>query len=386
MIRRIVYAIITLLIASVGVLLDNILMGIISIEQLSASLGFPIKLFWTYVFSFIVFGIIGFLLAPAIMKFFIGLFKWLESKLTRIPVYDLIGGSIGIIIGLIIARLLSGSFKDIPFIGPVLSVAVSIFLAYIGLVVGVKRKEDFLAFFSFFPKFKAEKGEKQKELKTPTKQNITGYKVLDTSVIIDGRIADIAKTGFLDGVLLIPRFVLEELRHIADSSDVLKRNRGRRGLDILNQISKESSVKVEIYEGDFEDITEVDSKLLRLASTMNIPILTNDYNLNKVAELHGIKVLNINELANAVKPVVLPGEEMNVLVMKEGKESGQGVAYLDDGTMVVIDSGRRYIGQQITVLVTTVLQTAAGRMIFAKPKGMLEKSSEEYPHEFNAFG
>ena len=386
MIRRIVYAIITLLIASVGVLLDNILMGIISIEQLSASLGFPIKLFWTYVFSFIVFGIIGFLLAPAIMKFFIGLFKWLESKLTRIPVYDLIGGSIGIIIGLIIARLLSGSFKDIPFIGPVLSVAVSIFLAYIGFVVGVKRKEDFLAFFSFFPKFKAEKGEKQKELKTPTKQNITGYKVLDTSVIIDGRIADIAKTGFLDGVLLIPRFVLEELRHIADSSDVLKRNRGRRGLDILNQISKESSVKVEIYEGDFEDITEVDSKLLRLASTMNIPILTNDYNLNKVAELHGIKVLNINELANAVKPVVLPGEEMNVLVMKEGKESGQGVAYLDDGTMVVIDSGRRYIGQQITVLVTTVLQTAAGRMIFAKPKGMLEKSSEEYPHEFNAFG
>ncbi|NLL51410.1 MAG: PIN/TRAM domain-containing protein [Peptococcaceae bacterium] len=386
MIHRIVHVIITLVIASLGIFLDSILMEIISIEKLSASLGITISLFWTYIFFFILFGVIGFLLAPSIMKLFIGLFKWLESKLTRAPVYDLIGGSVGVIIGLLIARLLSGSLKDIPYVGPALAVAISVFLGYVGLVIGVKRKEDFFAFFSFFPKFKVEKGEKHKESKTQTKQNNLGYKVLDTSVIIDGRIADIVKTGFLEGVLLIPGFILEELRHIADSSDMLKRNRGRRGLDILNQISKESAIKVEIYEGDFEDITEVDSKLLKLASTMGIPILTNDYNLNKVAELQGIKVLNINELANAVKPVVLPGEEMYVQVMKEGKEAGQGVAYLDDGTMVVIDSGRRYIGQHTTVLVTTVLQTAAGRMIFAKPKGMVEKSPEEYTHEYNAFG
>ena len=386
MIHRIVHVIITLVIASLGIFLDSILMEIISIEKLSASLGITISLFWTYIFFFILFGVIGFLLAPSIMKLFVGLFKWLESKLTRTPVHDLIGGSIGIIIGLLIARLLSGSLTDIPYVGPALAVAISVFLGYVGLVIGVKRKEDLFAFFNFFPKFKMEKGEKQKEFKTQTKQNNLGYKVLDTSVIIDGRIADIVKTGFLEGVLLIPGFILEELRHIADSSDMLKRNRGRRGLDILNQISKESAIKVEIFEGDFEDITEVDSKLLKLASTMGIPILTNDYNLNKVAELQGIKVLNINELANAVKPVVLPGEEMNVQVMKEGKEAGQGVAYLDDGTMVVIDSGRRYIGQHTTVLVTTVLQTAAGRMIFAKPKGMMEKSPEEYSHEYNAFG
>jgi len=199
------------------------------------------------------------------------------------------------------------------------------------------------------------------------------YKILDTSVIIDGRIADIVKTGFVEGILLIPSFVLGELRHIADSSDLLKRNRGRRGLDILNQISKDTVIKVHIHEQDFDDINEVDSKLVRLGQVLGSPLLTNDYNLNKVAELQGVKVLNINELANALKPVVLPGEEMLVQVMKDGKEPGQGVAYLDDGTMIVVDTGRRFMGQNVTVLVTSVLQTAAGRMIFAKPKNVFEK-------------
>jgi len=272
--------------------------------------------------------------------------------------------------------LLSNSFTGIPFFGPLLSIISSLFLGYLGLTLGARRKEDILGVFNIFPKFreKSEKGEKGKELKdTKESENRPNYKILDTSVIIDGRIADIVKTGFVEGILLIPSFVLEELRHIADSSDLLKRNRGRRGLDILNQISKEAAVQVQIYEQDFDDIAEVDSKLVRLGQVLSAPILTNDYNLNKVAEIQGVKVLNINELANAVKPVVLPGEEMIVQIMKEGKESGQGVAYLDDGTMIVVDMGRRYIGQHISVLVTSVLQTAAGRMIFAKPKGVLEK-------------
>jgi len=388
MIRKIIRGIITLLFGTAGLYLDHVIMKIINLERLSSSIGFSIQLFWTYIFSFILFSAIGFLIAPLCMRFFLTLFKWLESKLTRMPTYDLIGGSIGMIIGLLIARLLSGSFADVTFIGPVFSVLLSVFLGYVGLIVGIKRREDITAFFNFIPRLKSDKAEKEKikDAKGRGKAAHIGYKVLDTSVIIDGRIADIVKTGFLDGILLIPGFVLEELRHIADSSDMLKRNRGRRGLDILNQISKEEAIKTEIYEGDFEDIAEVDSKLVRLASILDAPILTNDYNLNKVAEFQGIKVLNINELANAVKPVVLPGEEMYVQVMKEGKESGQGVAYLDDGTMVVIDGGRRYIGQHMTVLVTTVLQTAAGRMIFAKPKGILEKSTEEFSHEFNAFG
>lgn len=394
MIRNIVRVIITLLFGAAGAYLDSLFIKVADIGRLSDFLGINVSLFWTYIISFILFSIFGFFIAPACMRFFMGLVKWLEGKLTGMPTYDLIGGFLGVIAGLLISRLFSGSFSDIPFIGPIASVVLSVFLGYVGLIIGVKRKEDILGMFSFIPKLKGEKGDKgeksdkykNKDGKGINKILSSGYKILDTSVIIDGRIADIVKTGFLDGILLVPNFILEELRHIADSSDLLKRNRGRRGLDILNQIAKEGHIRVEIYEGDFEDVAEVDSKLVRLALILEDPILTNDYNLNKVAELQGIKVLNINELANAVKPVVLPGEEMYVQVMKEGKESGQGVAYLDDGTMIVIDGGRKFIGQHTTVMVTTVLQTAAGRMIFAKPKGLLEKSPEEFSHEVNALG
>jgi len=387
MVIRLIRGIITLLFGAAGLYLDYILVSYADLSSLTAKIGLEISLFGTYIFSFILFSIIGFFLAPVCIKFFMGLVRWLESRLAMLPTNDLIAGSLGIIAGLLIARLFSGSLSAIPFIGPILSLLISVFLGYVGLIIGIKRKDDLFGLFSFIPKLKSEKADKdKKEAKIKGKQPEFGYKILDTSVIIDGRIADIVKTGFLDGVLLIPSFVLEELRHIADSSDVLKRNRGRRGLDILNQISKESMIKVEVYEQDFEDVTEVDSKLVRLAQNLNAPILTNDYNLNKVAELQGIKVLNINELANAVKPVVLPGEEMQVQIMKEGKEPGQGIAYLDDGTMIVIDGGRKYIGQNTCVLVTTVLQTAAGRMIFAKPKALLEKSTEEFSHEINAYG
>jgi uncharacterized protein YacL len=388
MLSKIIRGIITLLFGAAGIYVDYLILKVVDIRLLSQILGFEIHLYWTYIIIFIVLSAFGFFLAPVCMRVFISLVKWLESKLTRMPIHDLVGGALGGIVALLIARLICINFVNIPFLGPILSVIVSLFLGYVGLIIGIIRKDDILGFFNFLPKLKGERAEKEKNKdKGNGKQSAAaGYKVLDTSVIIDGRIADIVKTSFLDGVLLIPGFVLEELRHIADSSDALKRNRGRRGLDILNQISKESVIKVEIYEGDFEDIAEVDSKLVKLANILDAPILTNDYNLNKVAEFQGVKVLNINELANAVKPVVLPGEEMYIQIMKEGKEAGQGVAYLDDGTMVVVDGGRKYIGQQTTVLVTTVLQTAAGRMIFAKPKGMQEKSSEEFSHEFNAFG
>jgi uncharacterized protein YacL len=197
-------------------------------------------------------------------------------------------------------------------------------------------------------------------------------KLLDTSVIIDGRIADITEAGFLEGVLVIPQFVLRELQHIADSSDPLKRNRGRRGLDILQKIQKQVGVRVEISDREFPEVREVDNKLVAMAKALNAKLVTNDFNLNKVAELHGVGVLNINELTNALRPVVLPGEDMRVYVLKEGKEYNQGIAYLDDGTMVVVDNGRRHIGQTIDVCVTSVLQTTAGRMIFSRLKDEAE--------------
>jgi uncharacterized protein YacL len=192
--------------------------------------------------------------------------------------------------------------------------------------------------------------------------------LLDTSVIIDGRIADISQTGFIFGTMLVPRFVLNELQHIADSADNLRRNRGRRGLEVLNRLTRESLVPVRITDMDVEGVREVDDKLVLLAKQLHCPIMTNDYNLNRVAELQGVSILNINELANAVKAVFLPGESMRVKVIQEGKESGQGVGYLDDGTMVVVEEGRRWIDQTVSVVVTKVLQTAAGRMIFARPE------------------
>jgi len=377
MIRNLIRGIITLLLGALGFYLDYLFLRL----NLLQSLGLNLSPIWTYTIMIVLFAIIGFLIAPASIRSFLSLMRWLDSRLTRVPTHDLMSGAVGGIIGLIISSLFSNSFVIVPFFGPILAVLLSLFLGYLGLTIGMKRKEDVLSFLNFIPRFrdrgdkteKAEKAEKDKEGKSDIFPEPVNYKILDTSVIIDGRIADIVKTDFLEGVLLIPSFILEELRHIADSSDLLKRNRGRRGLDILNQISKETAIKVHIHEQDFEDINEVDSKLVRLGQILESPLLTNDYNLNKVAELQGVKVLNINELANALKPIVLPGEEMLVQVMKEGKEPGQGVAYLDDGTMIVVDSGRRYMGQTVSVLVTSVLQTAAGRMIFAKPKSSLEK-------------
>ncbi len=312
----------------------------------------------------ILFGILFFYLSSYIIKKGRVLVDLIEKELQSYSAYDIGISSVGFIVGLLIANLISQPFLSIPYIGAMVPFVFYIILGYLGITIPHRKKDD----ISFAL------GNIRRNPKDKTKtQGRSCPKILDTSVIIDGRIADICKTGFIEGPLVIPVFVLEELQHIADSSDSLKRNRGRRGLDILNKIQKELDIEVIINDEKFDDVKEVDSKLLKLTQLLKGKIITNDYNLNKVAEVQGIEVLNINELANAVKPVVLPGEEMVVQVVKDGKESNQGLAYLDDGTMIVVEGGRKFIGKTIDVIVTSVLQTSAGRMIFAKPKSMIEK-------------
>ena len=306
-----------------------------------------------------IFGLICFLSAPRVATTVDNLGHWMERTLLVIPGLDMVAGTVGIIIGLAIGTLLVQPFRVIPLIGDYLPIVSNLLLAWVGAMVAVKKRED------IFSAFRLSKVAVDAAAKDKTD---TWAKILDTSVIIDGRIADICDAGFVDGKIIIPGFVLEELRHIADSSDTLKRNRGRRGLDILNRIQKELNIPVHVLDDTHDEGMEVDSRLVKLAQRMGGKVVTNDYNLNKVCELQGVPVLNINELANAVKPVVLPGEEMDVQIIKDGKESGQGIAYLDDGTMIVVDGGRTHIGGEIPVLVTSVLQTAAGRMIFAKLK------------------
>lgn len=313
-------------------------------------------------------GGVGFFISPYIVSKLRRLSVWVELQLSKMPLHDVIAGASGLAIGLIIANLLGSAFSPIPIVGSYIPIVLNIVLGYMGIHIMIRKRKELIELLAALPKMR-EKG-KEKEKDADEENERRSYKLLDTSVIIDGRIADICKSGFLEGTILLPVFILEELQHIADSSDLLKRNRGRRGLDVLNRIQKELGVFVQIDNRDFDEIAEVDSKLVKLAQVVKGKIVTNDYNLNKVAELQGVPVLNINELSNAIKPVVIPGENMVVNVVKDGKEFGQGVAYLDDGTMIVVEGGKKHIGDTIEVLVTSVLQTAAGRMIFAKPKAM----------------
>lgn len=282
----------------------------------------------------------------------------LENHMRKVSFKSLLGGFIGLIFALITANLVSNVF--LPFLFNDLQIALPVYgllygvCGYMGLRIGQKKGEEF-QFAGFNPFGKG-----------VPKQGIT--KILDTSVIIDGRIADITETGFVEGSLVIPQFVLNELQHIADSSDPIKRTRGKRGLEILQHLQKQVNLDVRIMETDYPSVKEVDSKLIELAKEIYGKIITNDSNLNKVAQLQGIEVLNINALTNSLRPVVLPGEEINVKILKEGKEMGQGVAYLDDGTMIVVDNGKRQMGKALDVVVTSVLQTPAGRMIFARLK------------------
>jgi len=279
-----------------------------------------------------------------------------ELLFRRVALKVIAGGILGFIIGLTSANIIATPLKLVPLERSIVNFIVLLlnaFFGYLGITIGIREGERF------------NPANIKKLFKGGADDNL---KLLDTSVIIDGRIADVCETEFLDGTLVIPQFILQELQHIADSSDSLKRARGRRGLDILHRIQKMSHMEVRITEDDFPKIREVDNKLIALAKRTGAKVITNDFNLNKVAELQGVKVLNINDLSNAVKPVALPGETMRVFVLKEGKEPGQGVAYLDDGTMIVVENGRRFINKNVEVAVTSVLQTAAGRMIFTRLK------------------
>jgi uncharacterized protein YacL len=283
-----------------------------------------------------------------------------EYLIRRVALKVIIGGILGFILGLTAATIIAAPLKYVPLDRSIVQFILLLmngFFGYIGIVIGIREGEKF------------NPANLKKLFKSSAEENT---KIMDTSVIIDGRIADVCETEFLDGTILIPQFILHELQHIADSSDSLKRARGRRGLDILHRIQKMSHMEVRITEEDFPKIREVDSKLIALAKSLGAKVITNDFNLNKVAELQGVKVLNINDLSNAVKPVALPGESMRVFVLKEGKELGQGVAYLDDGTMIVVENGRKHINKNVDVAVTSVLQTAAGRMIFTKLKEEME--------------
>jgi uncharacterized protein YacL len=295
----------------------------------------------------------------------------LEHSLRRVHLSVILGGAIGLLAGALAAGLLGllggAMVPDRPEILLAPRAFLFLILGYLGLTIGLKLGASF-------------KGQKIGTLGGPAVSG-AAYKLLDTSVIIDGRIADLCETGFIEGTFIIPHFILEELQHIADSSDSLKRARGRRGLDILNRVQKMVDIEVTIVDTDFPHIREVDSKLVALAREMDARIVTNDLNLNKVAELQGVRVLNINELCNALRPVVLPGEAMRVFILKEGKEAGQGVGYLDDGTMIVVDNAKRFIGKTIDVAVTSVLQTTAGRMIFTRLREEGDKERERDKEE-----
>ena len=278
-----------------------------------------------------------------------------------IPVYVFPAAIVGLVISLFISVLLAFPLSLLPGLwGDITPIGVGLFLAFVAMSIMVVRgREIFQVFGVSLP---------GQSIGMGRVAGRNGQVIVDTSAIIDGRIADISHTGFIPGSLIIPRFVLDELQHIADSYDTMRRNRGRRGLEILTKLQKESNIPVEISEMDLKDVKDVDSKLVKMAKIFGCALITNDFNLNQVAELQGVQVLNINELANAVRPVVLPGEEMEMRIIQEGKEPGQGVGFLDDGTMVVVEGGRRYVNSRIEVVVTRALQTAAGRMIFAHPK------------------
>jgi uncharacterized protein YacL len=282
--------------------------------------------------------------------------RWIRRRIRQLPAQELFAIIIGLIMGLIVAALLSPVLANLPSpFGQFLPFLAALLFGYLGMAVMMMRQKDMFAILG--SRFSADGGFSQEERPV----------LLDTSVIIDGRIADISQTGFIAGTMLVPRFVLNELQHIADSPDPLRRNRGRRGLDMLNRLKEESVVPVRITDMDAPEAREVDDKLIQLAKSLRCPILTNDYNMNRVAQLQGVLVLNVNELANAVKSVLLPGETILVKVIQEGKELGQGVGYLDDGTMIVIEEGRPFIGQTIPVFVKKVLQKTEGRLVFAQP-------------------
>ncbi|MFQ5826783.1 MAG: PIN/TRAM domain-containing protein [Dehalococcoidia bacterium] len=288
-------------------------------------------------------------------------YRWLWRELNQIPTLTMLAGMVGLVIALVISALATIPLSQLPgILGTVMPVVVAIFLCYLGISLVMLRAGDLVQPLGLSPSSMSRRGR--------GRSSAPRQLLVDTSAIIDGRIADISHTGFIPGQFVIPRFILQELQHIADSSDPLRRRRGRRGLEMLHRLQKESEVPIQISEADFPDTEEVDAKLVKVARSWHCAIITTDFNLNRVAELEGIQVLNLNDLAASVKPVVLPGEDMEIRIIQEGKEFGQGVGFLDDGTMVVVEGGRRFLNNRVDVVVTRVLQTAVGRMIFAQIK------------------
>jgi len=300
----------------------------------------------------------GSLLAGWVWRWFERLMGWALADLEGASLRDVALGAAGLAGGLVLAFLVGFPLSRIPGIGTYLALAAALVFGYLGFHLVMRRREEVTGSLQRLDRGAA-RGERSRSRGVP--------KVLDTSVIIDGRVADVVKAGFLEGPLVVPRSVLAELQRIADSSDALRRNRGRRGLDILQRLQQELQA-VQVVEDPREAGVDVDGRLVAMAKTLRGWIVTNDFNLNKVAELQGVRVLNVNELSQALRPVVLPGEELSVQVVKDGKEAGQGIGYLDDGTMVVVEGGRKHIGERFDIVVTSVLQTVAGRMIFGRPK------------------
>ena len=383
MLRRILTAVIAVLLTVTGLILMEQLL-----PQISYFLGYNIHstgmlgysyIHWLFaIVSVLFFGWVGWVITPFLIKYLLKYSEIVASVLAKAPSGDIIVSLIGVLVGLILANLIGAPFSRLPIVGPYIPIVVSIVLALTGAKVASHKSKDILGlFYRSRPQgtdLSVKTGEMAQDQQAETVidadslpvELAASNKLLDTSVIIDGRISDILKTGFLEGNLVIPHFVLDELQRLSDSSDNLKRAKGRRGLDFIHELQEIFPHVIIVNDLEYEAIQDVDSKLIALAKDTGSIIVTNDFNLNKVASIQGIRVLNINDLANAVKPVVIPGEEMTAYLLREGKESGQAIAYLQDGTMIVVEGGRKYIGNKIRIAVTSVLQTSAGRMIFAK--------------------
>ena len=358
------------------------------LPQISYFLGYSIHskgvlgysyIHWLFaIVSVLFFSWIGWVITPFLIKYLLKYSEVVASVLAKAPSADIIVSLIGVLVGLILANLIGAPFSRLPIVGSYIPIILSIVLALTGAKVALYKSKDIIGFFNrshpadnTVPDDGEEMVQDQQEETVVDAGSMPAElasfnKLLDTSVIIDGRISDILKTGFLEGNLVIPHFVLDELQRLSDSSDNLKRAKGRRGLDLIHELQDMTGHVVIVKDLEYDAFQDVDSKLIALAKDTGSAIVTNDFNLNKVASIQGIRVLNINDLANAVKPVVIPGEEMTAYLLREGKESGQAIAYLQDGTMIVVEGGRKYIGNKIRVAVTSVLQTSAGRMIFAK--------------------
>ena len=383
MLRRILTAAIAVVLTVTGLILMEQLL-----PQISYFLGYNIHstgllgysyIHWLFaIVSVLFFSWVGWVITPFLIKYLLKYSEIVASVLAKAPSGDIIVSLIGVLIGLILANLIGAPFSRLPIIGPYIPIVLSIVLALTGAKVASHKSKDILGlFYRSRPPGEESSVGKEETVQDLQEETVVdsdslpvelaaSNKLLDTSVIIDGRIADILKSGFLEGNLVIPHFVLDELQRLSDSSDNLKRAKGRRGLDFIHELQEAFQHVVIVKDLEYDMIQDVDSKLIALARDTGSVIVTNDFNLNKVASIQGLRVLNINDLANAVKPVVIPGEEMTAYLLREGKESGQAVAYLQDGTMIVVEGGRKYIGNRIRVAVTSVLQTSAGRMIFAK--------------------